>query len=71
MFKALEEKLASSQASMSAEIAGLRESRSEVSGKDYAAKSQTSQGNWLVGIIITGIFGLLGFAVGVISLVRK
>lgn len=52
------------RAELMKEIGGLRESRSEGGGATTARHDFIDQRNWLVGIIVAIVLGLLGFAAG-------
>jgi hypothetical protein len=51
---------------MSKEIAGLRESRSEGSGKETAHDARTGQANWLIGLVVSGVIGITAIAVAIL-----
>jgi hypothetical protein len=63
-FKAQDQKLESVKEFFNKEISSLRESRSEIGGREKAAASGQQSTHWLIGVVIGLVLGLAGLIAG-------
>jgi hypothetical protein len=66
-FKSQDQKLESIKENFNKEVASLRESRSELSGKDKNSHQDRLQGNWVIGIIVAIILAAVSLAVNLLK----